>query len=182
MIIYTTADGKAFTAADGSLLVLDAGLSLITDRTAADVLRWQSLRDKGWAAMSEDERAEWAGAQMKGAYGVSDLNRVGEALNAARDRLTAAGYLSGSEFAARVDWTQGEIPEAAYLSYYLVAVSVIREAMARFRTTPATPADVGSLDYRDANAIEQILVDVDQLITNMLAARHYYGDLYSGEV
>lgn len=181
VITYTTADGRAFTAADGSFLVLDT-LGLITGRTAADVLRWQSLRDKGWAAMSDEERAEWASGRMKGSYGPTDLNRVGEALNIIRDSLTAAGYLSGSEFEARYDWTQGEIPEAAYLSYYLRAVSVIREALARFRTTPTTPADVGSLDYQDANAIEQILVDVDQLITNMLAARHYAGDLYSGEV
>lgn len=156
--------------------------NLITDRTLADYLRWKELRDKGWANMTEAEREEWAGATMKGSYGPTDLNRVGTALNYVRDRLTAAGYLIGKEFSAKVDWTQGEIPEAAYLTYYLGAVSVIREAMARWRNTPATPADVGSLDYQDANAIEQILVDVDQLITNMLAARHFCGELYSGEV
>ena len=156
--------------------------NLITDRTLADYLRWQTLRDKGWASMTAAEREEWSGAIMKGSYGVSDLNRVGGALNYVRDRLVAAKYLGGNEFDARVDWKQGEIPESSYLSYYLRAVSVIREALAQLRTTPAVPDDVGSLSYQDANAIEQILVDIDQLITNMLAARHFCGDLYSGEV
>lgn len=155
--------------------------NLITDRTLADYLHWKELRDKGWANMSAEEREEWAGASMKGSYGSSDLNRVGTALNYLRDRLTAAGYLGGSEFSARVNWTQGEIPESVHLTYYLRAVAVIREALAQWRTTPATPADVGSLDYQDANAIEQILVDVDQLITNMLDARYCCGELYTGE-
>ena len=33
--------------------------SLITNRTAADVARWRALRDKGFDAMSADEKAEW---------------------------------------------------------------------------------------------------------------------------
>jgi hypothetical protein len=119
---------------------------------------------------------------MKGSYGPSDLNRVGTVLNDLRDRLSAAGYLDGGAFEARIDWTAGEIPELSYLPYYLRAVALIREALAQWKSTPDTPAYVGSLDYQDANDIEQILVDVDQLITNMLAARHYCGDLYAGEV
>ena len=181
LIPYTTADGRTYSAADGTLLVLEA-TELITDRTLADYLHWAELRDKGWANMTPSEREEWAGANMKGSYGANDLNRVGAALNYVRGRLTAAGYLGGSEFNARENWTVGEIPETSYLSYYLNAVATVREAMAQWRTTPETPEDVGSLSYQDANDIEQILIDVDQLITNMLAARYYCGELYGGEV
>ena len=49
--------------------------TLIIDRTAADVARWKTLRDKGYAAMSEEEKAEWL-AGMRGAYNASDLNRI----------------------------------------------------------------------------------------------------------
>lgn len=185
IIPYTTGDGKTYAAADGAFLVLEA-LVLVTDRTAQDFARWRELRDKGWANMTAAEREEWLSDEMtparKGSYGATDLNRVGSALNYVRDSLTAAGYLGGSEFDARTDFSRGEIPDAEYLSYYLRAVAIVREALAQWRTTPYTPADVGSLDYLDANAIEQILVDVDQLITNMLAARHFCGGLYSGEV
>ena len=156
--------------------------NLVTDRTITDYLHWKELRDKGFANMTAAERAEWSGASMKGSYGAADLNRVGEALNYLRDCLSAASYLGGNEFDARADWALGEIPSSAYLSYYLRAVAVIREALAQWKSTPRTPADVGSLDYQDANDIEQILVDIDQLITNMLAARHFCGELYGGEV
>ncbi len=100
-------------------------LNLITDRTLADYLRWKTLRDKGWANMTEEERTEWAG-DMKGAYNASDLNRVGSALNYLRDRLTAAGYLSGEEFTAKTDWSVKDVPTGADLTYYLKCVSVIR--------------------------------------------------------
>lgn len=53
--------------------------SLITDRTAADVDRWRTLRDKGFDAMSADEKAEWL-AGMRGAFNAADRNRITEAM------------------------------------------------------------------------------------------------------
>lgn len=155
--------------------------ALITDRTAADLSRWQALRDKGWANMTTEEKAEWASG-MKGAYKPSDLNRVGNALNNLRDRLAAAGYISANAFTAKTSWTDGEVPTGADLTYYLNCVSVIREAMAQFSTTPPAPEDTGSLTIQEANGIEQIALDIDQLIRNMLAARFFSNDLYSGEI
>lgn len=156
--------------------------TLITDRTAADVTRWQTLRDKGYTNMTEAERAEWDAADMKGAYNVSDLNRVGEALNYLRDRLAAAHYLSGNEFTAKTNWVDNDIPTAVEFAAYLSYISVIREALAQFSTTPTTPGNSGSLNHQQANDIEQILTDVDKLITNMLMARYYCGELFAGEV
>lgn len=155
--------------------------NLITDRTQADFERWRTLRDKGYAKMTAEEKAEFS-EDMKGAYNASDLNRVGEALNYLRDRLTAAGYLFGNEFAAREDWAENEIPTAEQFTAYLKAVEVIRAAMSRYSTTPATPADDGGLDIQGANDIESILLDVDELINKMRAARYFLNDLYSGEI
>lgn len=53
--------------------------SLITNRTAEDVARWRTLRDKGFDAMTEEEKAEWM-AGMRGAYNAPDLNRITEAM------------------------------------------------------------------------------------------------------
>lgn len=156
--------------------------TLIFDRTYADFARWLELRNKGYENMTAAERAEWDAANMKGAYNASDLNRVGEALNYLRDRLAAASYLPSSIFTAKTDWTMADIPTASDLRNYLRYVSTIREAMAHFKTTPAVPEYTGGLDYQEANNIEKILFDVDQLITNMLAARYYCGELYGGEV
>ena len=155
--------------------------TLVTDRTAADLARWLDLRNKGYARMTEAERAEWDSG-MKGSYNVSDLNRVGEALNYLRDRLAEAGYISSVEFIAKTDWTAADIPTPQEILNYLRYVSVIREALAQFATTPAAPKYTGGLDYQEANNIEKILVDVDRLITNMQAHRYYCGELFCGEV
>ena len=156
--------------------------TLITDRNYFDVLRWRTLRDKGYANMTDAERAEWDTAQMKGAYNPPyDMNRVGVALNYLRDRLADARYLEPTAFTAKVDWTAADIPTVEDLTKYLKCVSTIREAWARFSTTPAAPKNPARLDYQEANNIEKILVDVDQLLTNMLEARCYCGELFGGE-
>lgn len=155
--------------------------NLITDRTQADVSRWAALRGKGWANMTAAEREEWAGG-MKGAYNASDLNRVGAALNYLREQLTAARYMRGNEFTAREDWTTEEIPTVSDLAAYLGMIETVRGAFARFATTPQTPTNSGGLTYQEANDIEKILADVGALFENMIAARHYCGEVFSGEV
>lgn len=157
--------------------------TLITDRTAADFQRWESLRNKGFENMTETERAEWLSGNLKGSYHSSDLNRVGEALNYLRDRLTEAGYMKyQTTFTARTNWNITSIPTAADLSYYIRAVHNVREAMAQFENTPPTPTDTGALNIDEANNIEKILIDIETLINNMMSARLYFGDVYSGEI
>lgn len=187
LYVYTTADGVPYTAEDGTLLVVGTVpvnlLGLITDRTAADVARWLTLRNKGYANMTAEEKAEWDSGQMKGAYNPPyDMNRVGFALNYLRDRLVEARYLTPGVFSAREDWTTADIPTGADLTEYLKCVSVVREALAQFPTTPPVPEYTGGLDYQEANNIEKILIDVDRLFENMLAARYFCNELYSGEV
>lgn len=157
--------------------------TLITDRTAADVQHWEYLRNKGYANMTELEQAEWLAGTMKGAYNKDDLNRVGEALNYLRDRLNEANYLTyQTTFSAVTNWTVASIPTAEDLTHYLKCVSNVREAMAQFETTPPTPTDTGALNYEEANNIEKILIDIETLINNMIAARHFCGDIYAGEL
>ena len=157
--------------------------TLITDRTTADFARWEYLRNKGFENMTVIERAEWLTGNMKGAYNKSDLNRVGEALNYLRDRLATAGYISyTTNFNAKTNWNISSIPTAEDLTYYLKCVSNIREAMAQFESTPPAPTDTGALNIEEANNIEKILIDVEILINNMLAARHYSGDVFAGEI
>jgi hypothetical protein len=58
----------------------------------------------------------------------------------------------------------------------------IRAALDIFSTTPEAPTTENRLTYQMANAMEQILVDVDDLISRMVSAYFYSDDLYSGEV
>lgn len=155
--------------------------NLITDRTAADVQKWRSLRDKGINGMTAAERAEWDRG-MKGAYNYTDLNRVCNALNFVRDRLIDAGYLLGNEFILKTDWDGSDVPTTADFSMYIKAVNVIRGAIARSNQTPQQIIDIGSIDYQMANDIEKIIVDTDYRINNMQANPKYCGELYSGEI
>lgn len=157
--------------------------TLITDRTAADYQHWEYLRNKGFLNMTEAEQTEWLAGNMKGSYNKGDLNRVGEALNYLRDRLTEAGYITyQTNFIAKTNWTIASIPTADDLTHYLKCVSAIREALAQFESTPPTPTDTGALNIEEANNIEKILIDVETLINNMIAARFYCNDVFAGEI
>ena len=157
---------------------------LVTDRSAEDVRHWERLRNKGFANMTEEERKEWQGRKMKGAYNSGDLNRVGEGLNYLHDKLKEAGYITyQNTFTAKTNWNVTSMPTADDLTHYLKCVSNVREAMAQFKSTPYAPQNSrGALNFVEANAIEKILLDVETLINNMLAARHYSGDVFAGEI
>lgn len=156
-------------------------MELITDRTQRDVdylaylnRLWQGGVFAGTAA----ELAEWW-ANPKGAYNASDLNRVGAAVHLIADRLISAGNTITVN--PKLDWKEADIPTPAQLDNYLSDVSAIRAALPCMASTPAVPGDMSGLTYREANNIEQILMDIHQLINNMALAWYYSGDLYSGE-
>ena len=132
--------------------------TLITDRTLSDV----------------------SNGTNKGSYNASDLNRVGEAMLYVADRLRSAGY--AVEVNPRVDWTDEEWVAPAAASKMLDDLSVIRKQFAHVSGTPAVPADMNGFTYGDANAIERILEAADNLLTNIMTAWFYSGEVYSGEV
>ena len=132
--------------------------TLITDRTQADV----------------DARNE------KGTYGAGDLNRVGAAMNYVSERLKEAGY--DPHISPKTGWEDDEWVDPAAQTVYLGYLAELRSQFAMMQTTPPVPPDMEKLTYQEANDIEQILTDIDRLITNMTFSWMYSGDIYSGEV
>ena len=153
--------------------------TLVTDRTEADASRYSELRDKGWAAMTTAERAEWV-AGMKGAYNASDLNRVASAMSYLSQRFASAGY--SVPVSSPTDWANGDIPRKDDLDTYLDDLRRIRAALAVMDTTPAAPESMDYLTWAKANDIEKILVDVDDALGRLLLSPFYSGEIYSGEV
>lgn len=84
---------------------------LITDRTQADVTHWKKLHDKGWAGMTDEEKAEWSTAAMKGAYNYTDLNRVTEAMDYLENILSRYGYKTGYKKIVVSHTDSGELPD-----------------------------------------------------------------------
>lgn len=79
-------------------------------------------------------------------------------------------------------WYEDDIPTIGLLDAYIANVAALRGTVAVLPTTPATPESMKLLDYIKANNIEKILVDINQLLSNMAAAWFYSGEVYSGEV
>ena len=181
--IYVTADGRAFTAGDGTLLTLSATLfdelGLITDRTEADKLRWRELRDKGWQNMSESEKSEWLTA-LKGSYNYVDMNRVEMAVEYLSERLNADGYLSHP--VVKTSWNGSEKPLRADFDRYYGNVAILRELLSVYLSTPPAPTTAKKLNHRVANDLEQILVDVYDLTNKVERVWLYSDDIFCGEV
>ena len=140
--------------------------TLITDRTQADV----------------------KARNAKGTYKASDLNRVGAAMNYVAARLREQGY--DPHISPKTDWMDGEWVTPADEAVYLGDLAELRKQFAMLESTPEVPPRIlatgihtnDGLTYVWANNIEQILVDIDALLTNISAGWLYSGEIYSGEV
>ena len=133
-------------------------LSLITDRTRADV----------------------ANQTDKGFYNASDLNRVGAAVEYIAGRFTSLGY--ACPVTVKKDWLTSDAPTASQLETYRQNIITLRGQIAVMQSTPEAPASMAGLTYVKANNIEQILLDLDALITNIAKSWCFSGELYAGEV
>lgn len=113
-------------------------------------------------------------------YNASDLNRVVEAMQYVAGLLNGYGYAVA--VTSRTDWAMGDIPSQADMNVYRSDLVTLRGAVAVITTTPSVPGSMSLLTYQEANDIEKILQDVDELITKMAAAWFYCGEIYAGEV
>jgi hypothetical protein len=147
-------------------------VTLVTDRTQADVERVRELAAKGFAAMTAAEQAEWL-AGMKGAYNASDMNRVGTALNYLAARLSSICGKSIT-WTAKTDWAVTDIITASQAEAYRKQVQSIRDALAYPAGTPDAP-QLARLTYTGANDIERILKLCEDLIVNVAKSFRHTG-------
>ena len=153
-------------------------LDLITDRSQSDLENLIRLVSSGWENMTETEREEFL-LSSKGAYNVSDLNRVGNAVDVIARKLKDAGNVLSVN--PKTDWTTDDIPSTEQMEEYLDNIREIRGVLAVLYSTPAVPSRMRKLTLQKANDIEQILVDVNGLINKMQKSYYYSGELYGGE-
>ena len=178
--IYTTGDGVAYSTGDGAVLSFGStGLALITDRTAEDVAKWKRLHDKGWGAMTPDERAEWTQG-MKGVYKHTDMNRVENAVVELATRFAQRGTVLS--LTTKTDWTRTGWPTKADMTRYFGNVEALRQATGVPLNAPSTPTTALRFDYEKANDLEKILLAVERWLDSVEESAYYSGELYSGEV
>ena len=116
-------------------------------------------------------------------------NRVGHNVSYLTELLGGYGYVVLAS--PKTDWQIGDIPSAVRWPRTWPTLQPCARAIAvcRQRQKPperkigvSEPGAKDGLDAQKANDIERILQDVDWLITNMVAAYVYSGEVYSGEV
>lgn len=119
--------------------------------------------------------------RVKGSwYSAQDLNRVGAAVEYLADRLQSLGY--SVQVAPKTDWLMSDWPKATQLEQYRADIVTLRDALTAPPTMPQVPDSIRYMEYTDANDIETILVQLEQMLDNMAAAWFYTGDLYAGEI
>ena len=167
------------TTSSASFTIYYGVLSLVTDRTERDVERWRLLHAKGWAGMTEEERAEWR-AGMKGAYNYEDMNRVESAVVFIANRLREVGYIVAPE--VNPSWSVSDQPTKEDMDRYFGNIALLRSQLPLYKTTPKAPTTSKRLDYQMANDIETILADLDRQISAISQSWYYAGDVYTGEL
>lgn len=156
--VALTAVTAAGTSTNYTLTLYYGLLSLITDRTRADV---ENETDKGF-------------------YNASDLNRVGAAVEYIAGRFAAIGY--ACPVTVKKDWLTTDAPTASQMEAYRQNIVTLRGQIAVMQSTPDAPASMEGLNYVKANHIEQILLDLDALIDKLIKSWYFSGELYAGEV
>ncbi len=115
----------------------------------------------------------WSGSSYK-AYSWS--------LNPDAQGEDGANLGNGNAHIYREAWSAGDIPRKSDLDRYLRNIRLLRDAVAVYPSTPSAPPGMDRLTWQEANSMEKILADLDEIITNMAAAWFYSGDLYAGEI
>lgn len=101
------------------------------------------------------------------AYGWTDMNRVAEAMEYIAARLRANGL---DVTVATRRFTREDFPTPAVMEQYLAQLSRLRQALTLWAVTPPVPLVSRGKDYmtvQEANDIEKILVDVDEVLKLM---------------
>ena len=164
-----------------SRFTLYYGLHLVTNRTLADVESVKKLAETIKAGEATVEQVQqYLNVHQKGAYTYEDLNRVEAAVAYVASRLREFGYDPSIQTVET--WSVEDKPNKADFDRYFGNVAQIRGAITVWKTTPEAPNSIVGFDVNKANALEQILVDVDQILNNIQAAWFFLGDLYIGEI
>lgn len=124
---------------------------LIFDRTSADVEY----------ARNNPSAEEW----LKGCYNYIDLNRVEEWCKYLSDLLNSYGY--GNLISVKTDWNVKDIQTVEEMERYLNNVKILMETFILKKDTPKLPHTINKLTYIQANDIEKILYDINELIEGM---------------
>lgn len=86
--------------------------------------------------------------------------------NAGTGTFTAGPEIGSVGVTERDYWEIGDIPRQEQMDQYLTNLGYVKNVLGLLKSTPESPATMNYLTYTEANAIEQILVDIEFVITH----------------
>lgn len=152
---------------------------LIFDRRQTDVADYYRLLaevKKSSAPMAVLQ--EWA-VDHKATYNASDLNRIGEAIQYVANEFNASGYIVTVN--PKRDWAAADTPTAAQIEHILEELRLLRGILG-VASLPVPPVNMVKMTYQKANAIEELLYQLDRQLFLIIYGSWYSGEIYSGEV
>lgn len=154
--------------------------TLITDRTQADVDALRALYARPTAAWTAEERDGFLRGDHKGAYNVSDMNRVLDAMDELEAALTQCGLMVAQR--PELDrFAAGSLPTEGEFTRYLEQVAAFRAALPLPAETPDVPGGVRGLTVQQANDIEEILAALARRLEQIGRDWLYCGEVSCGE-
>lgn len=116
----------------------------------------------------------------KGYYGIEDLNRVAEAMRYVAERLRSCGW--DVKVVPKGNWKLEDMVPYSEAKRLLTNLRRLRETLALFNATPPVPGGERPFNAEEANNIEKILLDIEDMVQRTIDAYFFSGDLYAGEV
>ena len=113
-------------------------------------------------------------------YDKTDLNRVGNNMQYLADLLNNYGYAVA--VSPKTDWVYADVHKQGLMSQILIDLQALEDAYYTLTSTPAPAESMASLYWYDANDIEQILLDINNLLEGMIAQFKFSDTFYCGEV
>lgn len=112
----------------------------------------------------------------KGFYNASDLNRVEIAVEYIAKLLSEAGYPVTVE--TKTNWSKTDYPTENEMQRFLYNIQLLQNRF--FASLTAMPASMKWISHAEANNIERILLDLDEMRRKMIEAYRYCGTLDCG--
>lgn len=171
-ITITAMDGVGWQTSKELFLI-----RLVTDRSQQDLTTLIRLLEKPCSTWSPEEKAEFLRARARGAYNVTDLNRVNLAAQHLAQKLGGFTLELDQLAPNRTQWEEEDFPTPERMAHYLANV---RRVTGIAPVEIALPEDMLALTLADANAIEAALVEVDRFALYLDNA-FYAGEIEAGE-
>lgn len=149
---------------------------MIFDRTQNDVDTAIRLRNEKVQTFQELTESEIATLE-KGMFTINTLNRIESKQEELKNLFNDMGYWNTPT--TNKMWSENDIFGVDDFGRIISNTNVLREAFFVYKDTPSTPPV--SYHYKDINALEKILYDLDVMINDIKSHYRECGNFECGE-